>query len=133
MCTSPTVPSTPPTVGEVTRISATEIIVTWQPLTEKESNGIITAYLVKYRIIASEDIGRVRRDSNDLISITETNDTTEILQGLNPQLEYAISVGAETEAGAGNFSEEIIVGCESEFDIAHQSLIIVFIHELCSV
>ncbi|XP_070536713.1 protogenin B-like [Ptychodera flava] len=73
--------------------SPTSIIVAWEPLPEKLSNGEITAYYIYYRQrgTAGEDI---------MININK-NANEFILGGLQPSTMYSIRMSAVTSAGEG--------------------------------
>ena len=97
------------------RISATDIEVSWEPLTPEQSMGVVTAYLVRYRITEDEAVssgrGRERRNANNLTTVIETADTSIVISDLDPRIVYAVSVAARTDAGVGNYSHETIVPC----------------------
>ena len=97
------------------RISATEIEVSWEPLTPEQSMGVVTAYLVRYRITEDEAVSsggrRERRNANNLTTVIETADTSIVISDLDPRIVYAVSVAARTDAGVGNYSHETIVPC----------------------
>ena len=111
-----TVPANPPTIGSVRRISATDIEVNWDPLTPEESMGVVTAYLVRYRITDDEvdqsSGRRARRNVDNLTAVIETIDTNIVISDLDPRIVYAVSVTARTNVGVGNYSQERIVGCK---------------------
>ena len=76
--------------------------------------GIVTTYLVRYRIVEEEETGRrVRRNIDNVTTVIETSDTSIVIRDLDPRIVYAVSVAAETDAGVGNYSEEMIVGRKS--------------------
>ena len=103
-----TAPRVAPNVGVNRRLSATSIEISWDPLSTVESLGVVTSYSVKYR-----PVERVaRRNLDDISTIVETSNTNIILNDLDPRYPYAVSVAAKTSAGIGNYSEEIIIGCE---------------------
>lgn len=101
------VPSVAPTLGEVTRISAQEIKVTWSEIPEDgEGAGIeVNGYLVKYRPILAIQ----KRNTDDLAIVTETNQTSFLLSKLDPGILYAVSVAAKNRAGGGVYSNESVV------------------------
>ena len=87
------------------RLSATTIEMSWSVV---GSPGIITSYSVKYRAV--EWIAG--RNLNIMSTIVNTTNTSIIITDLDPRHECAVSVAATTTAGLGNYSQEIIVGCE---------------------
>ena len=88
----------------VSRISATEIRVSWDPLSEEESFGSRISYLVRYRVYES----RVSRNTDDTSTTLEVEVSDMIIRGLEPHLMYAVAVAAKNERGAGEFSNEIV-------------------------
>ena len=81
--------------------------------------GMITAYLVKYRIVSDaveSSNQRVRRNSNDLATVVEANGTSLVIDDLDPRNSYAVSVAVRTRAGVGSYSPETVVGCKSTFN-----------------
>ena len=102
------VPHLAPTLGQIIRTSASEIEVQWNALPSEEGLEVDT-YLVKYRQVHTVQ----RRDTEDLSIILETNQTSYVISGLDPGLSYAVSVAASNRGGAGNFSQEVVVGCKS--------------------
>ena len=111
----PAVPASPPIIGTIRRTSATDIEVSWEPLTPEQSMGVVTAYLVRYRITEDEIESsgrRVRRNANNLTTVIETTDTNIVISDLDPRIVYAVSVAARTDAGVGNYSQETVVGCK---------------------
>ena len=76
--------------------------------------GIVSSYLVRLRIVPEEEAsrGRVRRNSDDLARVVETNGTSIVVSNLDPRAVYAVSVAARTSAGNGSYSLEMIVGCK---------------------
>lgn len=111
-----TAPTAPPTIGSVRRISATDIEVDWEALSPEESVGVVTSYLVRYRITddgLSSSGTRARRNADNLTTVIETTETTIVISDLDPRIVYAVSVAARTSAGVSNYSQERIVGCKS--------------------
>ena len=77
---------------------------------------MVTAYLIRYRIIEDEVESsgrRARRNANNSTTVIETTDTSIVISDLDPRIVYAVSVAARTDAGVGNYSQETIVGCKS--------------------
>ena len=102
------VPSVIPTVGMVTRISATEVQVSWDPLSEEDSLGSSITYLVRYRVHES----RVTRNTEETSTIIEVEESNTIISKLEPHLAYSVAVAAKNKRGAGEFSDEIIADSE---------------------
>ena len=82
----------------------------WEPIPENNRGGPITHYTVKYYPLSPD--GRVRKSIEDLFQFVDTNQTEVVIRDLNPVLGYAVSVGANTVAGIGNYSNEVTVGCK---------------------
>ncbi len=99
------VPSTTPSFGEITRISATEILLKWSDISTDEE---AITYLIKYRLLGTIQ----RRNTDDTSTIVEVSDSSYVISKLDPRVSYAVSVAAKNRAGVGGFSEETIVGCE---------------------
>jgi len=92
--------------------------MSWDPLSVMESQGVVTAYSVRYR-----KVERVtRRNVDDISTIVETSNTNIIITDLEPNLRYAVSVAARTSVGVGNYSEEITLGCK--LVILHEEVIL---------
>lgn len=78
----------------------------WSPVSSDDTE--VLTYLVKYRPI--QDIQK--RNADDLSVTMETNQTSFVISRLDPRFAYAVSVAASNEGGAGNYSEEAVIGCE---------------------
>lgn len=102
-----------PKLGEVARISAEEIQVSWMAIEDEEDLGI-TSYVVKYR----PEVSIQKRNTEDLAVRIETDQTNIVLSGLDPRVSYRISVAAKNRAGTGVFSEEVIMKCTSLFSVS---------------
>ena len=107
-------PANPPSIGSVRRITPSSIEVSWEPLPQEEVVGVVTAYLVRYRIVPEEELSRrrSRRNSDNLTTVVETNDTSIVVGDLDPRNFYAVSVAVRTGAGLGGYSPETVVGCK---------------------
>lgn len=103
-----TVPSVPPAVGEIVRVSATEIRVEWNEISPSASDVeiVVNVYVVRYR--PHQPIQRRSIDSST--TFVEVNETNYVISGLDPSFPYAVSVAGKNAAGVGNFSEEVIIG-----------------------
>ena len=105
-----------PTVNSTVRGNATTILITLQPLTQRESGGVITHYNIQYREF--EPLGLTCNGSNLTMS---TNPAATYMDGLyvqllvdqlDPRLSYCVEVAAATSVGVGPSSEPITVGCK---------------------
>ena len=83
--------------------------------------GIVSGYIVKLRIVPDEEVDgrRVRRNSDNLTTVIETNATSLLVGDVDPRIIYAVSVAARTGAGIGSYSPEAVVGCKLHSLIEH--------------
>ena len=102
------VPAIPPTLIEVTRQSATNITVQWEPLTLEESRGFITNYYVGFTPAQNCSLLEPKRWQS-MYNATSTQ-TRLTVSWLDPQQSYCVAVAAVTKAGMGNFSVFIAPG-----------------------
>ena len=99
-----------PTLGEVVRISATEIRLTWEP---SINYTLITEYSIKYYPLSTElSSPDGQRSNDDLVYFITTKKTEAILTNLDPVYSYSVAVAAVNDAGTGNYTKEYTVGCE---------------------
>ncbi|XP_031557770.1 uncharacterized protein LOC116294321, partial [Actinia tenebrosa] len=91
-------PDIGPQKTTATKINDTTFLVTWQPLTTAQSNGVVT----KYEIFWSIDIegGRSGRSLQDMFNTT-TQATQYILCNLRFCANYTVSVRGYTSVGPG--------------------------------
>lgn len=96
-----------PVLGEIIRINAQEIQVTWSKISEDgEGAGIeVNGYLVKYRPLITIQ----KRNTEELAIVTETNQTSFLISKLDPRRSYGVSVAARNRAGVGVYSDEFVV------------------------
>lgn len=95
-----------PIVETVTRISAEEIQVTWNPIVDDKV--AITSYVVKYWFIVAIQ----KRNTEDLAIQVETNQTNYLISQLDPRRSYGVSVAAKNGASLGRFSNAVITNCK---------------------
>lgn len=105
--TGQSVPSAPPQDITCTSPSSTSILVSWAPPPLEFQNGIITGYSIQY-------------------SNTEGNKTSKRIDGIPPEsspyllenlekwTEYGITVRAQTEAGDGPESLQLLIRTEED-------------------
>lgn len=105
--TGQSVPSAPPQDITCTSPSSTSILVSWSPPPVEFQNGIITGYSIQY-------------------STTEGNKTSKRIDGIPPEsspyllenlekwTEYGITVRAQTEAGDGPESLQLLIRTEED-------------------
>lgn len=101
------VPSAPPQDITCTSPSSTSILVSWAPPPLEFQNGVITGYSIQY-------------------STTEGNKTTQRVDGVPPDsssyllenlqkwTEYGVTVRAQTEAGDGPESLQLLIRTEED-------------------
>ena len=82
----------------MTVLSATTVLLSWQPPPPSSRNGLIINYVIRY--------SRVGQPTS---SIANTSSTQEIITGLHPYANYLFSIAATTSAGVGPFSDSVIV------------------------
>uniref|UniRef100_A0A672HH57 Receptor-type tyrosine-protein phosphatase delta n=1 Tax=Salarias fasciatus TaxID=181472 RepID=A0A672HH57_SALFA len=105
--TPQTLPSAPPQDITCTSSSSTSVLVSWAPPPPEFQNGVITGYSIQY-------------------STTEGNKTSKSVEGLAPDsspyllenlekwTEYGITVRAQTEAGDGPESLQLLIRTEED-------------------
>ncbi len=106
-----TAPTVPPSNAMATRISATEVRVSWDPLPLTNDMGppTETSFLVRYRVVEAR---RVTRNAMDTASFVEVVESGVVVDELEPHLVYGISVAAKNDMGVGDYSAEIITECK---------------------
>lgn len=98
-----TVPPAPMNPG-VVRVNAEQIQVHWTAVMRRDYRQPITHYTVKYYPLNME--------VQSAYKMINTSNTEIIISSLDPVRMYAVSIAANSEAGRGNFSKEIIAGCK---------------------
>uniref|UniRef100_A0A669EIV3 Receptor-type tyrosine-protein phosphatase delta n=1 Tax=Oreochromis niloticus TaxID=8128 RepID=A0A669EIV3_ORENI len=105
--TPQTLPSAPPQDIKCTSPSSTSVLVSWAPPPVEFQNGIITGYSIQY-------------------ATTEGNKTSKRIDGISPEsspyllenlekwTEYGITVRAQTEAGDGPESLQLLIRTEED-------------------
>ena len=80
--------------------SSTIISVSWNPLTLFEARGfpIYTVTLIPSSLVGSHRTNRQPENDNGIISAT-TNESDIVIKGLDPNLEYILTVSVRTSAG----------------------------------
>ena len=101
----------------VTRVNGTVLKVEWEPLTLVQARGFIESYTVSYEAVSDRVIQKqtvARREA-----VTVSADQTEVeLDGLNPTLNYAITVTAAN--GAGNSSSDKVLASGKMFFMLYE-------------
>ena len=73
-------PSVAPALGEIIRVSASEIEVQWSALLEEEAGPEVSTYLIKNRPIQTVR----KRNADDMATVVETNGTSFVISKLDP-------------------------------------------------
>ena len=87
---------TPPMVMgvEVERLNGTAMNVSWTPLNKAQARGFIQRYIITYRVSTE---GRVKRQT-DSVEVP-ADQSSVVVGGLDPALEYGVQVGAQSQGG----------------------------------
>ena len=86
----------------ITAVTATSIGVAWQPLPPCEQNGVITNYIVAYRMEGETDMS-----FNEIV--VDAPNRMHVVKPLTPYTNYTIKMAASTSVGRGNFGPEMTV------------------------
>jgi hypothetical protein len=96
------VPDALPKGVNVTRISATVMVVSWIPLSYSEARGFISHYTVTYSPVVS---GRKPQSGVEATRRVEGIDaSTTTVEGLDPGTEFSVQVSATNGAGTSGLS-----------------------------
>ena len=98
---SHSVPSAAPEFN-ITAVTATSITITWQPLPPCEQNGVITSYIIAYRMEGGMDM------SFSEVVVDDTR-LMHVVESLTPYTNYTIKMAASTSVGWGEFGPEMTV------------------------
>ena len=101
------VPAVPPNFTQVTRQSATNITVQWEPLTLEESRGLITNYYVAFT--PAQNCSLQEQQKLQLGYNETTAQSNMTVSWLDPQQSYCVAIAGVTNIGLGNFSDGIYV------------------------
>ncbi len=110
----------------ITRISATEVRVEWEPLLIDIGTG--PSYVIRYRVVESE---RVKRNVEDTASYVEVFQSGAVIDDLEPHLLYGISVAAKNDMGVGDYSSETVAECE--FTLLANLTVIMYLNCTCAI
>ena len=101
LCFLPLAPTVAPMNITIDRYSATEMGVSWEPLTLEQARGFVSAYVIGY-----EPAGDTKRQQIQPAEVG--GDQTSVnIPGLIPGVAYSVSVSASTSAGMGTTSTPI--------------------------
>ena len=87
----------PPRNILATRLNGTHMMITWDAIPLKESNGFLTNYSVTYQY-------KEQHQAQPIMLYVPSNQTTVTIGGLNSTSKYIITVRAATSAGLGKSS-----------------------------
>ena len=85
-----------------------KITLSWAALSQSEINGRLIGYKVEYKMIGVG--GGLVRDSETLTELVPPNVNSFVLINQSVFTSFEFKVAAVTEAGVGDFSEEVIGG-----------------------
>lgn len=74
--------------------------MTWKPVPPEFRHGTVLSYSVKYQRVKVGD----EKIEDDNITIKVVGDDSVELTGLNPYVEYKVSVAANTQKGTGPYA-----------------------------
>ena len=81
-----------------THINNTAIRVSWSPLTLTQARGFLTGYTIT---LAPTPISRKRQNNGIVIAMAGPTDTSIVVTGLNPTVQYSVTVVGGTSARIG--------------------------------
>ena len=93
-------PDVAPSILELNRTNGTTIRVIWLPLTLGEARGILVGYIIFY-----EPINNRKRQVQSVRVPADSNEFT--ITGLDPTVDYSVSISAATAAGSGSASPAV--------------------------
>ena len=96
------------------RVSATTVVLTWDPLSLVESRGFLTDYKVAYLDTLRSSCPHIDHDLETMsttLSVDKENSQT-VISNLDPGLEYCVAIAASTVAGTSDFSDTQKVPCK---------------------
>ena len=97
-------PSIAPKSVQVSRMSASVMVVSWTPLSLSEARGFITHYTVAYFPHQSSS---KRQEPNTMYKNVSSDSNQTTIDGLEADIDYGVQVSASTYAGSGDFSPAI--------------------------
>ena len=100
-----------PTIVNISRVSATEIWLNWNQLTLEESRGFLISYTVAYSSTERATCPVVGPKTNKT-RVTHLGNSQQLINNLDPRLEYCVSIAASTAAGTSDFGDSLKVPCK---------------------
>lgn len=105
--TGQSVPSAPPQDITCTSPSSTSILVSWAPPPLEFQNGVITGYSIQYSTTE-------RNKTSKRIDGIPPESSPHLLENLDKWTEYGITIRAQTEAGDGPESLQLLIRTEED-------------------
>uniref|UniRef100_A0A8D3ANE3 Receptor-type tyrosine-protein phosphatase delta n=1 Tax=Scophthalmus maximus TaxID=52904 RepID=A0A8D3ANE3_SCOMX len=105
--TPQTLPSAPPQDITCTSPSSTSILVSWAPPPLEFQNGVITGYSIQYSTTE-------RNKTSKRIDGIPPESSPHLLENLDKWTEYGITIRAQTEAGDGPESLQLLIRTEED-------------------
>uniref|UniRef100_A0A8C5NDK1 Receptor-type tyrosine-protein phosphatase delta n=1 Tax=Gouania willdenowi TaxID=441366 RepID=A0A8C5NDK1_GOUWI len=105
--TPQTLPSAPPQDITCTSSSSTSVLVSWAPPPLEFQNGVITGYVIQYSTT-------MRNKTSKRIDGIPPDSSPYLLENLEKWTEYGITVRAQTEAGEGPESLQLLIRTEED-------------------
>lgn len=102
------VPSAPPQDITCTSPSSTSILVSWAPPPLEFQNGVITGYSIQYSTTEASNKVSKRIDG------IPPESSPYLLENLEKWTEYGVTVRAQTEAGDGPESLQLLIRTEED-------------------
>ena len=106
-----TVSVTAPTIIAAIRTDATSALIEWEPLNLEQLRGNLTSYEIVYIPLENECPPHSNTNKEETMSIQVTKPVCAITDLLDPGREYCVGIAANTGAGTGMFSYNLIT-CE---------------------
>lgn len=105
-----TVPAIP-SLSSVERLSAVSARVNWIPLTPDEARGILTLLEIAYEPIRVRDCTDFYPRDAELMEMRENlfDQSTAIINGLQPNQEYCVSIKVATSGGESGYSSSLLI------------------------
>ena len=97
------VPSKAPGNIKVTRLDENRMNVTWNALSLTDARGFIDHYTVSYESTKTREVSLIHIPANT---------TYTVIDGLDPELNYVITVSAYTSEGGGPLATQQVAGEE---------------------
>ena len=95
---NPLAPAVAPRDVQTTRINGTHMNISWELPTLEEARGFIDTITITF----TPTSGGLQRKKRQIVTVqVPGNSTSKVIGGLNPDLQYSVTVGTSTSEGAG--------------------------------